>query len=378
MLVTLGMCRTKARERRHPEPRGERSRTVSSSSAASGVLTRISLQKARTVVPAEDSVDSSRIGLAQDFTQGEAKQENLRPSEIASQAFVRTSPDTLVRVASDGSLLEIRAASRAPLVIAPEDCAGKKLNDLMPESVATEFLKCVQTALRTREIQYLKYNLQIQGEVRNWEARLLPNEEDEVLIMASDITAGQRAEDENATIAEIGRIINSSLQIDEVYGNFSGALLRILPFDWVSVNTFDLESETTTIAYQRGPDVPGRMQGDEFPVAGTITQKVALSRQAQVTQVEDVDETAGREHESWGLRAGACEALSVPLIYRQQVIAVFHFVTKLKAQYGPKEVELAVRVGNQITGAIANAQLYAKQLQAEAQIKASLDEKRCF
>lgn len=49
--------------------------------------------------------------------------------------------------------------------------------------------------------------------------------------------------EETSVLAEIGRIISSSLQIDEVYERFSQQVLKLIPCDRIAVNLIELDHE---------------------------------------------------------------------------------------------------------------------------------------
>jgi len=54
---------------------------------------------------------------------------------------------------------------------------------------------------------------------------------------------------ENELVAEIGRIINSTLDIEEVYERFAEKVREVISFDRIAVNTVNLEDYTRTIQY---------------------------------------------------------------------------------------------------------------------------------
>lgn len=58
-------------------------------------------------------------------------------------------------------------------------------------------------------------------------------------------------------------------------------------------------------------------------------------------------------------RAGMRSILAVPLISRDEVIGALHFRAKKPNAYREQDLRLAERIGAQIAGAIANAQLYS-------------------
>jgi diguanylate cyclase (GGDEF)-like protein len=71
------------------------------------------------------------------------------------------------------------------------------------------------------------------------------------------------------------------------------------------------------------------------------------------------------------IKVGMRSLLCVPLISRDEVIASLHFRSKKPNAYTEQDLRLAERIGEQIAGAIANAQLYAGQKKAEQELKES-------
>ena len=85
----------------------------------------------------------------------------------------------------------------------------------------------------------------------------------------------KRAEQEMAVIAEIGRIIGSSLNIDEVYERFTTETKKLIGFDWLSVALINHSADLVRIAHATKTDIPlRRRQGDVFPLAGSLNEKV--------------------------------------------------------------------------------------------------------
>jgi diguanylate cyclase (GGDEF)-like protein/PAS domain S-box-containing protein len=63
--------------------------------------------------------------------------------------------------------------------------------------------------------------------------------------------------------------------------------------------------------------------------------------------------------------------MSVPLIYRDELIGVLHFRAKKPNAYTEQDLQLAERIGGQIAGAIANAQLYTGLKKTEMSLRES-------
>jgi two-component system NtrC family sensor kinase len=160
-------------------------------------------------------------------------------------------------------------------------------------------------------------------------------------------------------MAEIGRIIGSTLNIEEVYERFAEEVHKLIPFDRVLVNTFDLESQSLSISYVTGVHVEGHRQGDILPLSGTLSEEVAQRKSGILIRLESERELAGR-HPSFLLpfRTGIRSVMAVPLISKSQVIGSLHFWSRELEAYTQEDLNLAERVAAQIAGAIANAQLF--------------------
>jgi two-component system, cell cycle sensor histidine kinase and response regulator CckA len=176
----------------------------------------------------------------------------------------------------------------------------------------------------------------------------------------------KRLAQENATMAEIGRIISSTLNIEEVYERFAEEVRRVLPFDRVSVNTMNPDRTSITIAYAFGIKVGPIQVGDALPLDDPFKENIVNRRSSVLNQTEDESELAkGYPNLVPHFRAGLRSMMTVPLISKDEVIGILHIQSLKPNAYTESDVRLAERVGNEIAGAIANAQLFAERKQAE-------------
>ncbi|MBA4422092.1 MAG: hybrid sensor histidine kinase/response regulator [Syntrophus sp. (in: bacteria)] len=179
-------------------------------------------------------------------------------------------------------------------------------------------------------------------------------------------------QDETAIIAEIGRLIGSTLDIDEVYERFATETRKLIPFDRIAVNLCNIHENTVTVAYVSGEEIPHRKQGDSPPLAGTLSELVLRGRTGLIIQTESIDEIVSRIPAlSFTFQTGLRSLLSVPLISRDEVIGVLHFRSKKPNAYNEQNLRLAERIGAQIAGAIANAQLFTKLKKTDRSLRES-------
>ena len=179
----------------------------------------------------------------------------------------------------------------------------------------------------------------------------------------------KRIAQENVVMAEIGRIISSTLNIDEVYERFAEKVRDLIPFDRISINIINLENKTANMAYITGVEVAGRRSGDIIPLAGTIAEECARTQSSFLFQPESLDEVVNRFPVLLlTFKAGLRSMMSVRLISKDKVIGILHLHSTKPNAYSERDVRLAERIGNQIAGAIANAQLFTERKRAEEEV----------
>ena len=184
--------------------------------------------------------------------------------------------------------------------------------------------------------------------------------------------AALRRAQETGVIAEIGRIISSSLDIEEVYELFADEVRKLIPFDRILVNLINQQEGTLTTAYTAGMEVMGRKKGVVFPIAGSITEGMIRAGAPTLFQPESIEEVQNRfPGLVLAFQAGLRSRLAVLLIARGEVIGSLALWSKREKAYGERDTRLAQGVASQIAGAIANAQLFRECKRVEEALRES-------
>ena len=182
----------------------------------------------------------------------------------------------------------------------------------------------------------------------------------------------ERLAKEMAIIAEIGRLIGSTLDIGEVYGTVAAETGKLIPFDRLSVNLHDPHENTMNVVYVSGLDVPGRRPGDSLPLKGSVSEVIIRKRTGMITRPADAEATTGRFPVLVNdVEAGLHSMMSVPLISGDEVIGTLHFRSRKPDVYTQQDLRLAERIGAQIAGAIANARFFADLKKTETSLRES-------
>jgi PAS domain S-box-containing protein len=179
--------------------------------------------------------------------------------------------------------------------------------------------------------------------------------------LRSSETAAQRLVQEMAVMAEIGRIVSSTLTIEDVYERFIEEARKVVSFDRITITRILPAEATVQILYTSGPAVAQREPNEEYPLSGTISEKVVAQRKGIVfapNHEEELTRSFPTILPMWN--AGFRSFLLVPLISRDQVIGALVLSSHTAGAYSRDDVTIAENIASQISGAIANAQLFAE------------------
>ncbi|MDP6512451.1 MAG: PAS domain S-box protein, partial [SAR202 cluster bacterium] len=181
--------------------------------------------------------------------------------------------------------------------------------------------------------------------------------------------------EESAVLAQIGRIITSSSDINHVYQSFAAQVNTLIPFDRATIILVDHERSVLTNAYQEGIDVPQWDAGATTSLAGSLTLAVMCAASSVLVHATRRDELA-REYPGLlpHFDVGLVSFLAAPLVSRSRVIGMIQMQSTKPSAYGEREVILAERVADQIAGAVANSELYAhaEQVAKEREVLAEI------
>lgn len=184
--------------------------------------------------------------------------------------------------------------------------------------------------------------------------------------------AAERLAQENAIMAEIGAIINSSLDIDDVYERFAKEARKVIPFDRISIYLVDREEHCMHIAYVSGGKLLGRAKGDRIPLEGSASKFIVETGEGLLITTGELEEYVRRfPILSSTFQTGLKSLVGIPLISKDEVVAILYFTSRQPDRYSEEEFRIAGRVGYQITSAIVNAQIFAGRRRAEEALKDS-------
>jgi PAS domain S-box-containing protein len=323
------------------------------------------------------------LGVFHDITERKRAEKELLRLSTAITASI----DGVIVVDFEGNIVDINEAVLKKQGIGHKgDMIGKKGLEFIAPEDREKLLAAMKEVREKGYIEGVEYSIVGKDDRRiPVEANAVAMKDEDgkpigVVIIVRDVTERKEVEKslrkseeearrlakENETMAEIGRIIGSTLNIDEVYGGFAEVVKKIIPFDRIVINTINPEKNTIRNVYIAGEEVGDRKLDEVYPLEGSGNAEMVRAGSSLLIQTDDFHEYRDRFPMLYStFQAGFRSIMNVPLFSKGKIIAGLLLRSRKSHAYTDKDVKVAERIGNQIAGAIANAVLFAEQKRAE-------------
>ncbi len=113
-------------------------------------------------------------------------------SESTARALVAAIPDPIFRIGTDGVYRGFKVDSARDLLTSPDEVIGRTVHERLPPGIADMVLSAGRKAVEDAALQNIEYSLDVQGETRDYEGRLVACGPDEFVFIVRDFTEQRR------------------------------------------------------------------------------------------------------------------------------------------------------------------------------------------
>ncbi|MBW4691144.1 MAG: PAS domain S-box protein [Lyngbya sp. HA4199-MV5] len=308
-----------------------------------------------------------------DITEQKQAEQALRESEAKNSALLHAVPDFWIRHHRDGTNLDCKTDKADELALPLDQLIGRKFQEYLPPQLAQERLHYIELTLETSEVQTFEYQIEINGEWRVQESRMVVCGKDEVLAIERNITDRKQAEARLQQQAERDRLlgtialhIRQSLDLEEILQRTVAEVRQFLQTDRVLIYRFAPGREGTLVADAVVPE--WNIHTDNSPHYVWYHDRTALYNQGKTYIVNDTAQLGlPDDYLEIMQRLHIKAKVVVPIMQGDQLwgILAVHQCSGTR-QWKPFEVALLEPLATQVAIAIQQSQLFS-QVQQQAQ-----------
>ena len=139
--------------------------------------------------------------LQREVSEKKRAEQKIRDSEARTRGLLDALPDMMFQFDQDGRFVEFRG-DLENLIAEPGQFINRKVDQVMPASIAQPFLRHLRDAFNSQQVQIFEYELPVKGVLQYYECRLTAIGEDMALAIVRNITANVMAAAETKRLLE--------------------------------------------------------------------------------------------------------------------------------------------------------------------------------
>lgn len=164
----------------------------------------------------------------------------LLQGEASISALLDALPDMMFRLNREGRFLDYRAPHGSLLFALPEQFLGRLIEEVLPDSMARQTRYYVEQARTLNAPQFFEYQISFsEGKSGDFEARIVPLDNDETLAIVRDITERKRLE---AQVLQIQKIESVGQLAGGIAHDFNNLLTAIIGYAELASLSLDPDS----------------------------------------------------------------------------------------------------------------------------------------
>lgn len=224
--------------------------------------------------------------------------QELHQANAEMQAVFQAIPDLLFRLDSQGVILNFKVGSGNDVLYPDRSYLGKHFQNVPSKRLAQQLQAAIQRVLATKASVNLEYTLTLQNQEQSYEARFMPLDDDQLVVMVRNTTERKHAEAQLAAahlqLLEASRQAGASEVATSVLHNVGNALNSVnvsalLMMDYNKKSRIPLVAKVAALLNEHAQDLGGFLtadpKGKRLPrYLGELAQQ--LEKEQQTTNME--------------------------------------------------------------------------------------------
>ncbi len=323
------------------------------------------------------------VAITHDLSERKQIEDDLRASEERYRSIVQTANEGVWLVDTQARTLYANEVMAKMLGVSAEEMVGHSVLEFVFPEDEVEGQIHIENNLRGRFEQFdfrfrrpdgsPVHTLACTSPIRNGAGSIVG-----ALGMFTDVTERRRAEEQEHILAEVSKVLTSTLDYRETLANIASLIVPRLA-DWFAVDLVNAEGQFELIEVDHKDPAQvkwARLLRELYPIdpdAPTGMPNVVHTGQselyAEITDAMLVASAKNEEELAMTRQIGPTSLMLVPLVARGKTIGVATFIsTEAGKKYDRRDLALAEEVGRRAGVAIDNARLYQEAQKARDQL----------
>ncbi|MBN3899591.1 MAG: GAF domain-containing protein [Nostoc sp. NOS(2021)] len=308
-----------------------------------------------------------------------------KTSEFA--AVLQVLPDLYFRLDADGIILDYKQGLMKNLYIPTGDCQGKSLRECLPTAVGDRFHQAITQVVETQYEVSFESTLPLSAGNNNFEARLLPLPDQQIIVLVRDTSDNIQAALE--ALAELAHLANFRADVDAALAQSDNLqnMMRLCTealvehLDAAFARIWILNKQDNVLELQVSSGMYTHINGlhKRVPVGQFKIGLIAEEGKPHLTNSVQTDARVGNKE--WAQREGMVAFAGYPLIVEDEtvgVIAMFARQTLTEStftalEFAAQEIAIGIKRKQAEIALRESAQREALINRLSSQIRASLD-----
>jgi diguanylate cyclase (GGDEF)-like protein/PAS domain S-box-containing protein len=300
------------------------------------------------------------------------EQQALQAAKREMEAIFRAVPDIYFRLDDAGTILDYQSGSRSDLFGTPAEFLGRRLQDIAPERIQTQLLEALQQCQTTQTAVTIEYQLPLAQGLQTFEARFLPVNVTQCIIVLRDITARRVSEELNNGLMTLAEQLNSAQTQEQaalIAANVTDRLLGWDAFRFVVYSPAQAQAYETVLAFDIINGVRTRLEASLPPGFTPLIDRTIREDDIIVLR-RDPEAESPPQFRFGDVNRPSASLLFVQVRYHDRAIGVLALESYARNAYTEASLKILRTIADQFGMVFARLQvqedLRAKNLELEA------------